>query len=59
MKMKKRTTIYITNELNEEMKIFAIKHGVSTSKLIEDVMNYFVHDIVQYTGDYPEGGYED
>lgn len=56
---KKRTTIYLNDDLSQQLKLFAIEHHVSVSKLITDVMDYFVHDIVQYTGDYPEGGYGD
>lgn len=57
--MKNRTTIYIDNDLKKELQQFAIMHDVTLSKLISDVTDYFVHEIVQYAGDYPEGGYED
>ena len=56
--MKKRTTIFINEDTMKDIKKFALEHDVPVSKLIEDVMDYFVHDIVQYSGDYPKGGYE-
>lgn len=58
-KLKKRTTIYLNDDLSKQLKMFAIEHNVSVSKLIEDIMDYYVNDIVQYSGDYPEGGYTD
>lgn len=57
--MKNRTTIYLDENLKKDLQIFAIEHKVSITKLISDVTDYFVHDIVQYAGDYPKGGYND
>ena len=56
-KLKKRTTIYLNDELAKKIKIFALNHDVSTSKLIEDIMENFLHDCLIFKDCYPKGGH--
>ena len=56
--MKNRTTIYIEEDLQKKIKIFAIEHEVPISKLIGDIMNRYINDWDGNWGcDYPKGGY--
>ena len=59
--MKKRTTIYMSEDLIKEAKQFALTHEVSFSKLLEDAVANCIyadyHD-VEITGRYPNGGFK-
>ena len=62
--MKKRTTIFIDSGIMKNIKLFAIEHEVSTSQLIEEVMNDFLECALNecdmaISYHYPKGGYND
>lgn len=63
-KLKKRTTIYLDDNLAKQLKIFAASRDVNTSKLISDIMSQFLDtsdnaDRIIWAGSYPVGGYKD
>lgn len=57
--MKKRTTIYIEEDLQRQMKQVALAHDVTVSKLINDVMGDFCNIKDVYPLEYPIGGFKD
>lgn len=56
--MKKRTTIYIEEDLQKRIKQVALAHDVTFSKLINDVMGDFCNIKAVYPLEYPDGGFK-